>query len=152
MHDGSQMRLTISPADQTLELRYTDPPAQLREIGVAPDTVLVRGHWVGAVLEGEAFVFSSNCQPIPYPVRGLVDLNSALVILGPVPMVNADCEVTRSAWDERSVMRFDPLRTAAPAARRKPKEKPKAKPKPRPRSIPSVPQQQPYQQQPWRWF
>ena len=86
MHDGAQMRLVVSPADQTLELRYTDPPAQLREIGVAPDTVLVRGHWENTVLVGEAFVFSPNCQPIAYPVRGIVDLNSVLVVMGPIPI------------------------------------------------------------------
>jgi hypothetical protein len=150
-YDGSPMRVVVSD-DAGLELRYIDPPALLREIGVKPDAVLVKGHWERDTLVGEAFVFPPGCPPIAYPIRGLVDAFAALVILGPVPTVNAACEVTRHDWADGSVMRFEPSRASEKPRRVKPKEKPKAKPKPRPRSIPSAPRQQPYQWQQYRWF
>ena len=80
-HDGSAMTLSVNGDD--LEISYLEVPAALREIGVASGTPLVRGHWDGKVLNGEAFAFSPGCPPIGYPVRGVVDFQGSLVVIGP---------------------------------------------------------------------
>lgn len=162
MHDGSHMRVKLSDDRGALEIYYLDPPAMLRENGVKPDTVLVRGHWEKETLVGEAYVFPVGCAPIAYPIRGLVDVSYALVVLGPVPNVTAACEVSRYEWTEGSVMRFEALgslpakaaksrKKAEPKKKAEPEPKAKAKPKPKPRPRPVAPAQPSYPQ-PWRWF
>ncbi len=145
--------------DRKLEISYLEPPALLREIGVTAGTVLVRGHWEGAfpneVLEGEAFVFSADCPPQSFPVRGLVDHAGGLVVLGPSP---SSCGGARE-WNAASLMRFESVERLEERPRKrkaepKPESKPKPKPKPKPRAKPRQPPQQPQYQQPfypWGW-
>lgn len=151
--------MTLSVNGDDLEISYLEVPAALREIGVASGTPLVRGHWDGKVLNGEAFAFSPGCPPIGYPVRGVVDFQGSLVVIGPAPVSCADRTLV---WNESAVIRFDPPQQAPSVRVKKRKDdKPKAqKPKPKPKpeakrpvrrapapASPWMPQQQ-YQ---WRW-
>jgi hypothetical protein len=148
LYDDTAMLLRFLP-DYNIEIRFIDPPAILREIGVQPGQVLAQGRWTDAVLEGTAFLFAQGCKPIAYPVRGFIDARDALIILGPLPVLNG-CEPTgQTEWRPASIMRFEPERSKAEEKDKRRKvvepERPKPKPKPKPRPRP---QQQPQQQQP----
>jgi hypothetical protein len=155
-YDGTAM--TLSVTGNELEIAYLEVPVALRELGVASGAPLVRGHWEGLMLVGEAYAFAPGCAPMPYPVRAVVDLSGSLVVIGPAPLSCSDRTLT---WDRSAVMRFDPPPPARPvrekkatAEKPKPKvEKPKPKPKPAVRRQPAAPAPwAPYQQQyQWRW-
>lgn len=149
--------MTLSVSGDDLEISYLEVPPALRELGVVSGTPLVRGHWVGKVLNGEAFAFSPGCAPIAYPVRGMVDFAGSLLVIGPVPVSCADRTLV---WNESAVIRFDPPKqTSSVRVKKRKDDKPKAqKPKPKPEAkrpvrrapapaSPWMPQQQ-YQ---WRW-
>jgi hypothetical protein len=149
LYDGTT--LAVVAGDNTLELRYIVPPAILRELGVEVGTPLVRGRWDGPVFTGDAFMFTKDCPPIAYPVRGMIDLAGAFVVIGPVPTKAVDCRGDAYEWNEQSVMRFES--SARPRAtitfKPKPKPKPKpSKPKPKPKPRPQQPQQP---QLWWQW-
>ena len=157
IHDDIEMLLTRS-GDNGLEIAYgADVPAQLRELGVNPGTVLVRGQWDDRILIGEAYTFAPGCGSIAYPIRGVVDYGGALVVIGPMPM---SCQASERSWD-RAVIRFEPPPVAEPERERRTKriEKPKAKAKakakaaPKPRAAPRAPSQPSYQwpTYQWRW-
>ena len=151
--------------DRSLSIRFIDPSAMLREIGVEPGEALIEGRWIGAVFEGNAFLFAKGCKPIPYPVRGVVDLNGVLMVLGPTPVLNG-CEPTgQTQWTASSIMRIEPgdksgsksgsvdKRPAQPKPKKEAKPQPKPKPKPRPRPVtPPAPQPYWYAPQQQRWF
>lgn len=138
-HDGAEMTLTKF-GDNGLEIAYgIDIPAPLRELGVMTGTVLVRGNWDDKTLVGEAWAFSPDCKAgVSYPVLGVVDYDSTLVVFGPVPRsckANSD-----SSWGKEALMRFEVPQRNRPAARpkqaeAKPKPKPKSKPAPRPKAV-----------------
>jgi len=167
LYDGVEMQMTVS--EDALTIAYKEPPAQLREIGVADGQILVEGTWTRrepGILVGNAYAFKQGCPPIRYDVRGIVDYNGALVVIGPTPILKFEsCDVASLVWSDDAVMQFAPL---APdrklIERKKPhafqeEEKPKPKkpkPKPKPRQIerPAQPAyQQPYYpyQRPWGW-
>src|SRR5215831_2211932 len=83
IHDGTDMTLRVNGDD--LSIAYLEPPAQLREIGVENGQVLVAGTWTRRdprVLIGHAYAFAPGCVPLEYEIRGVVDQNGSLVVLG----------------------------------------------------------------------
>jgi hypothetical protein len=166
VHDGTEMNLTVSGDDLTIA--YGTPPTELREIGVVDGQVLLQGTWTrrDSVLVGTAYAFAPNCPPISYSIRGVVDYNGALVVIGPTPILKfQSCDVASLVWSDGAVMQFAPpaperklvekKRRHAFEEEEKPKPKSKPKPKPRPRiERPAQPSyQQPYYpyQRPWGW-
>lgn len=153
IHDGSAMTLSVNGDD--LEISYLEVPPALREQGVTPGTLLVRGQWDGMIFTGQAYLFATGCPPIAYPVRGVVDRANSLVVIGPTPV---SCNDPTLTWGDAAVMRFDPPQQAPTRVREKKREKrkvekPKPKPKPAVRRQPAAPSPwAPYQQQyQWRW-
>ena len=154
-HDGVAMSLTRQDTGE-IEIAYIEVPAMLRELGVKAGTVLVRAKWAedNFILVGEAFMFSKNCAPMAYAVRGVVTWDNVLIVVGPTPV---SCENRALQWGEAAVMTFEqprgPRQRIGPERpkQEKPvtKPKPKAKPKPRPRPEPT-PQPQQWQWMPWR--
>ena len=150
-HENELMALAIQP-DGTIEISYIIPPVMLREVGVKTGQVLVQGKWNERdnVLEGQAYAFVHGCEPISYPVRGVVNRETGvLVVIGPMPM---SCTDRTLAWKEGSVMTFDqvlpPLQTENKKKKKKEKKEERvAKPKPKPR--PS--RQEPYMPAPYQW-
>ena len=159
-HENESMALVIQP-DGTIEISYIIPPVMLREVGVNTGQVLVQGKWNDRdnVLEGKAYAFVHGCEPIPYPVRGVVNRETGvLVVIGPMPM---SCTDRTLAWKEGSVMTFDQVLPPPPLQTEKRKKREKRekvervpKPKLKPKSQPQQPQSQPYpqrrQQYDWR--
>lgn len=144
-YDGEPM--TASVHGDSIEIRYVNPPVGLRELGVTPGTVLVRGQWEEGIFTGDAFIFAPACPPVGYPVRGMIDNNGALLVLGPAPTAIKDCKAESLAWNSSSILRFQvPDNAARPE--RKPKVKAKPKPKPRPVER-RQPRPQPQLRQPW---
>ena len=142
MHEGVVYAVEI--ADQMLTITFMDPPADLRELGANRGMILLSGKWTpNGVLEGEAYAFAAGCAPIAYPVRGIIDQSSQLVVIGPQPVLQG-CKVTGSQWTEGSIMTF-----ASARAIEEPRPKPKAKPKPKPKPRPQAPRQQQPIRQPW---
>jgi len=155
IHDGVEMTLTVE--GDNLIIAYTEPPPALREIGVTSGQVLVSGTWTKrdpGALVGHAYMFSPSCPgtAIQYDVRGVVDANGSLVIIGPTPNLKPDnCEVTGLSWSDAAVMEFASSTSERKIAEKKKrfqeeksKPKPKPKPKPRPR-IERPAQPYPYQ-------
>lgn len=144
IHDGTEMAMTKT-ADG-LEIVYgADIPAELRELGVTPGTMLIRGRWEESTLVGEAWAFSADCKSVAYPVFGVVDNAGALVVFGPVPRT---CKAGGDySWGKQAVMRFDQPVPAVRAERRE-KAKPKPKSEPKPKARPQRRPQQPQPQQP----
>ena len=154
--DGEQMTATVT--GDRIEIRYVSPPVALRELGVTPDTLLVRGQWEGGIFIGEAFVFAPACPPLAYPVRGMVDQVGNLLVLGPAPSAIKDCQAESLTWNASSILQFElPVSRAVPErkpqVKAKPKAKPKPKPAPKPRPAAPAPQvRQPWENQwQWRW-
>jgi len=152
-YDGIPMSVAADP--EGVEIRYSDsPPPSLRETGVLPGSLLVKGIWENKILIGEAFVFSKGCPAIPYPIRGLIDLGRDLVVLGQIPTVIANCQASEYKWTDGSVMRFEPARREAkpetPSPKRK-EAKPKPKSKPKPQIARPRPVQPQYNWREWNW-
>ena len=146
--DGAPMVVTVD--GDSIEVRYAEPGAALRELGVTPATPLVRGRWVGGIFTGEAFVFAPRCPPIGYPVRGMVDSGGALLVLGPAPSAVKDCRAEALTWNASSILRFEqPAGERRPAARPEAKAKPKARPKPAPKPVARPAPPRPQLRQPW---
>jgi hypothetical protein len=151
-YEGTPMAAVVR--GDSIEIRYVNPPVNLRELGVTPDTLLVHGQWDAGIFTGEAFIFAPGCPPVPYPVRGTIDNSGALLVLGPAPTAIKDCKAESLAWNASSILRFELAGTAARTPERKSEAKPKPKPKPRPVERPqSRPQpRQPWENQwQWRW-
>jgi hypothetical protein len=152
-HESEPMTLVVQP-DSIIEISYITLPPLLRETGVKPGQILVQGKWTDRdnVLEGQAYAFVHGCEPIPYPVRGVVNQTGVLVVIGPMPMSCTDRTLT---WKEGSVMTFDQSSSSV-TKREKEKKKErvverKPKPKLRPsRQEPYVPAPYPWREQ-WRW-
>lgn len=170
--DGVEMKLTKAADNNGVEISFsTDVPVHLRELGVVPGTMLVRGQWEENILVGEAWAFSKVCKPISYAIRGVVDYGGSLTVFGPVPTTCKVDDYGSYSWGKDAIMRFDQPRMADAKVERKgkktrhaeqpkPKKEAKRQPPPvsasrvaRPRvAAPAQPQpywQQPYQQQ---WF
>jgi hypothetical protein len=150
IHEGEPMALVVQP-DSTIEISYITLPPLLREVGVKPGQVLVQGKWNDRdnVLEGQAYAFVHGCEPIPYPVRGVVNRETGvLVVIGPMP---ASCTDRTLIWKEGSVMTFDqPPSPVTKREKEKKKERVVERVKPKPRSKPrSVSPYSPYEYN-WR--
>jgi hypothetical protein len=152
-HESEPMTLVVQP-DSTIEISYITLPPLLREVGVKPGQILVQGKWTDRdnVLEGQAYAFVHGCEPIPYPVRGVVNQTGVLVVIGPMPMSCTDRTLT---WKEGSVMTFDQPSSVTKREKEKKKErvverKPKPRREPRRETAPYM--SQPYQwREQWRW-
>jgi hypothetical protein len=157
MHEGATYAIDV--ADQVLTITFLEPPADLRELGAVRGGLLVKGKWTPyGVLEGDAYAFAPSCPPIAYPVRGIVNQASELIVIGPQPVLQ-DCKITGSQWTEGSIMRFSLTRPVSDQrkAETKPKAKAKAKPKPEPKTTVARPRpqapavvRQPWENQ-WQW-
>ena len=109
-HNGSIME-AVPFGNGGLEIRYLQPRPGLWPVGVRPGTALVRGHWRGPWLEATAVVFSANCGPVPYAVRGAPDPAGVLVLSGPAPIVDPwRCSVLGMAWTLNANLVFMPVR------------------------------------------
>jgi hypothetical protein len=154
-HESEPMTLVVQP-DSTIEISYITLPPLLREAGVKPGQVLVQGKWTDrdSVLEGQAYAFVHGCEPIPYPVRGVVNRETGvLVVIGPMPM---SCTDRTLIWKEGSVMTFDqPPSSMTKREKEKKKERVVERVKPKPKSKPkSVSPYSPYEynwREQWRW-
>jgi hypothetical protein len=153
-HESEPMALVVQP-DSTIEISYITLPPLLREVGVKPGQVLVQGKWNDRdnVLEGQAYAFVHGCEPIPYPVRGVVNRETGvLVVIGPMPMSCTDKTLT---WKEGSVMTFDQSSSPSPVIKREKKKERVVERKPKPKSKPrSVSPYSPYEynwREQWRW-
>jgi hypothetical protein len=111
VHNGSLMTMTQTPGGMVV--RYAQPRPDLFGL-VLPGTLLVEGRWVGPppqMFVGTAFVFSSLCGPIPYPVRGTVDQSQALMLFGAAPQFDTACRILGySIESQQAVLRFEPVK------------------------------------------
>ena len=111
MHNGSIMTMMQTPGGMVV--RYAQPRPDLFGL-VLPGTLLVEGKWIGPppqMFVGTAFVFSSLCGPIPYPVRGTVDQSQALMLFGAAPQFDTACRILGYSMEsQQSVLRFEPVR------------------------------------------
>jgi hypothetical protein len=107
VHNGSLMALRAFPGGR-IEIRYVEPRPGLWDVGVRPGTILLRGQWVGPVLNAEARVFSAFCGPLPYPVRG-GEQGAVLVLNGVAPIVDPySCVLIGGAITDNSTLIFTP--------------------------------------------
>jgi hypothetical protein len=147
-HESEPMALVVQP-DSTIEISYITLPPLLREVGVKPGQILVQGKWTDRdnVLEGQAYAFVHGCEPIPYPVRGVVNRETGvLVVIGPMPV---SCTDRTLVWKEGSVMTFD--QSSSPVIKREKKKERVVERKPKPRREPRPSRQEPYVPQPYPW-
>lgn len=111
VHNGSLMTMISTPGGMLV--KYAQPRPDLFGL-VLPGTLLVEGRWVGPppqVFVGTAFVFSSLCGPIPYPVRGTVDQSQALMLFGAAPQFDTACRILGySIESQQAVLRFEPVK------------------------------------------
>ena len=105
-HNGSTLRWVSSGQDRWLY--YLEPRPGLAAIGVEPDTLLFQGQRIGNRLVGTAYVFSENCPPTPYPVEGIIYLETDVRLDGAVPVVDPySCDVVDYVWDSHNAsLRF----------------------------------------------
>lgn len=149
-HESEPMALVVQP-DSTIEISYITLPPLLREVGVKPGQILVQGKWNDRdnVLEGQAYAFVHGCEPIPYPVRGVVNRETGvLVVIGPMP---TSCTDRTLAWKEGSVMTFDQSSSPSPVIKREKEKKKERIARPKPRREPRPSRQEPYVPQPYPW-
>ncbi len=92
-HNGSQMRLLASGA--TRRFAYERPRRGLESAGVNLCDVVFEGEKQGNEYVGTAYVFSSDCGPIGYPVSGPVSSGGSTVTLyGKAPRRRDDCSIS----------------------------------------------------------
>lgn len=155
LFEGNEMTVK-SIGDNTIEIAYIDPPTSLREIGIQPGSVVIRGKWNARdfLLEGDAYLYAKDCEPISYPVRGVVDEMLWLIVLGPTPVLDGCKSTGRAQWTSASIMRFEPIgRLPTPSdsnssKRKREERKVEDKPKPKPKAKPKAKPAQPHQPQP----
>jgi hypothetical protein len=108
-HNGSLMAI-VSPAPGEMVITYSQPRPNLYGL-VMPGTLLVQGTWQGQTFAGTAWVFSSWCGAIPYPVNGNVDGSGALMLFGPAPQFDTACNILGYAIaSQHAVLRFEPVK------------------------------------------
>jgi hypothetical protein len=116
-HNGSLMNV-FTRAD-LVRIEYLQPRPSLAAIGVIPGTVLLTGQWIDRELVATAVVFPPGCPATPYAVRGTVDANEILTVVGPAPsLVGEWCQVLELDWTANSYLRFDPARPPTDALAR----------------------------------
>jgi hypothetical protein len=106
-HNGSLM--DVYDRGGRMEIRYADPRPGLANIGVTQGTLLVKGVWVAPEkLEGTAYIFTSGCPALPYPVKGSVDRFGNILLSGPVPVTDYACNIVGYNWKSHNAyLRFD---------------------------------------------
>ncbi len=89
---------------------YDAPRRGIEAVGVKQGTLLFDGQRNGALYTGTAFIFSSQCGPVAYDVRGAVSNGESRITLrGNAPSrFNARCEITAYKDD---VLVFDYARS-----------------------------------------
>lgn len=107
-HNGSLMAI-VADARGAVQIEYAQPRPGLWEIGVRPGTVLIRGRWIGPVLNATAVVYAGQCGAVPYPVSGTALPNGVLTLIGPAPIIDPySCAVLGMAWTGNSTLVFVP--------------------------------------------
>lgn len=92
-HNGSHMRLLADGA--TRRFAYERPRSGLEGAGVSRCDVVFEGEKQGNEYVGTAYVFSSDCGPIGYPVSGPVSSGGSKVTLyGKAPRRRDDCSIS----------------------------------------------------------
>jgi hypothetical protein len=106
-HNGSLMNVYELRGGR-MEIRYADPRPGLANIGVTPDTLLIKGVWVAGKLEGIAYLFTSGCPALPYRVKGSADRFGNILLSGPVPVTDYACNIVGYNWkNHNAYLRFD---------------------------------------------
>ena len=94
-HNGSIVTIEQTPPN-IVTIRYVDPSPALYGL-VVPGTILFEGVVRGRasngadILEGTAYVFSSLCGPIAYPVHGWGVHRNAIRLEGAAPIIDDRC-------------------------------------------------------------
>jgi hypothetical protein len=106
-HNGSIMSLTADGDKR--QFYYEEPRRGIRAVGVSQGTLLFDGRRNGALYSGTAFIFSPDCGPVPYDVRGAVSNGERRVTMrGKAPSrFNDRCQITAYKDD---VLVFDFVR------------------------------------------
>jgi hypothetical protein len=106
-HNGSLM--DVYKLRGRMEIRYAEPRQGLADIGVTPGTLLIKGVWVTPQkLQGTAYMFTSGCPALPYPVKGDVDRFGNMLLSGPVPVIDYACNIIgHSRNSHNAYLRFD---------------------------------------------
>jgi hypothetical protein len=106
-HNGSLMN--VYELRGRMEIRYADPRRGLANIGVTSGTLLIKGVWITPEkLQGTAYMFTSGCPALPYPVKGVVDRFGNILLSGPVPVIDYACNIIGHSWNSHNAyLRFD---------------------------------------------
>lgn len=93
-HNGSLVYLTAEGDKR--QFYYEEPRRGIRAVGVSQDTLLFEGRRNGALYSGTAFIFTPDCGPVPYDVRGAVSNGERRVTMrGRAPSrFNDRCQIT----------------------------------------------------------
>lgn len=148
VHDGIAMTLKRQ-GEGRIEIVYAEVPVQLREVGVQKGTILVSGQWgPDQIMTGSAYMFTKECGPLPYSVRGMIELDNTLTIVGPTPQ---SCEDQSLHWNDKAVLRFTPPPRQLAEFNRPRESRPEKKPKPKPRVVERRQEAPRRQADQWNW-
>jgi len=94
MHNGSVVSLTAE--GETRRIHYHDPRPGMRAVGAERGTLLFDGRSDGTSFSGTAYIFTTQCGPIPYDVRGVSSNGKRRITLrGRAPSrVDRNCQIT----------------------------------------------------------
>lgn len=98
-HNGSKVALSASGNSRVFY--YEEPRPGMKAVGVRRGTLLFKGRIEGMRYIGEAYVFSSQCGPMAYPVEGEVSQDWRTVVMrGRTPRRSQDCSSVTWRDDE----------------------------------------------------
>ncbi len=112
-HNGSIVGLYADGPARAF--RYQEPRPALRAFGVAEGTLLFEGERFGDSYAGVAYVFSSRCGAVPYPVNGAPAADERSLMLYGVAPAGFDAQCRAITFRE-DVLRFDLWRVLTPPA------------------------------------
>ncbi|MGF1622566.1 MAG: hypothetical protein ACFCUR_18385 [Rhodomicrobiaceae bacterium] len=108
MHNGSLVALAAEGAKR--QIVYEQARAGIRAYGAERGTLLFEGTARGPSYSGTAYIFTRDCGPLPYDVRGVASNASRRITLrGQAPSrVGENCQIT-SYRDDVLVFDFERL-------------------------------------------